>query len=55
MINIENKRLTILIATTGGKLMKNMKTWLGFGGFDGTHNRFLYMSISKRRYSRPQK
>lgn len=55
MINIENKRLTILIATTGGKLMKNMKTWLGFGGFDGTHNGFLYMSIPKRRYSRPQK
>lgn len=55
IINIENKRLTILIATTGGKLMRNMKNWMGLTGFDGTHNRFLYMSIPKVRHARPQK
>ena len=55
IINIDDKRLTILIATTGGKLMKNMKNWISYTGFDGTHNRFLYMSIPKLQYSRPQK
>ncbi|CAF2107947.1 unnamed protein product [Rotaria magnacalcarata] len=51
IIQIDDKRLTIAIATTGGKLMKN---WLNSTGFDGSHNRFLYMSIPKLIYSRPQ-
>lgn len=54
MIQIDDKRLTIAIATTGGKLSKNMKNWINFTGFDGSHNRFLYMSIPKLAYSRPQ-
>ncbi|CAF4919206.1 unnamed protein product [Rotaria socialis] len=54
MIQIDGKRLTIAIATTGGKLSKNMKNWINFSGFDGSHNRFLYMSIPKLAYSRPQ-
>lgn len=54
IINIENKRLSIVIATTGGKLMKNMKNWVNSTGFDGSHNRFLYMSIPKLVCSRPQ-
>ncbi|CAF5184374.1 unnamed protein product, partial [Rotaria magnacalcarata] len=54
IIQIDDKRLTIAIATTGGKLMKNMKNWLNSTGFDGSHNRFLYMSIPKLIYSRPQ-
>ncbi len=54
MIQIEDKRLTVLIATTGGKLMKNMKNWLNLTGFDGSHNRFLYMCIPKLFCSRPQ-
>ncbi|CAF2055845.1 unnamed protein product [Rotaria magnacalcarata] len=54
MINIDDKRLTIVIATTGGKLMKNMKNWTSCTGFDGSHNRFMYMSIPKLVYSRPQ-
>ncbi|CAF3780170.1 unnamed protein product [Rotaria socialis] len=54
IIHIGDKRLTITIATTGGKLMKNMKNWINFTGFDGSHNRFLYMSIPKLVYSRPQ-
>ena len=54
IIHIGDKRLTIVIATTGGKLMKNMKNWVNSTGFDGSHNRFLYMSIPKLTYSRPQ-
>jgi hypothetical protein len=54
MIQIEDKRLTILIATTGGKLMRNMKNWLNCTGFDGSHNRFLYMCIPQLFCSRPQ-
>lgn len=54
MIQIDQKRLTIVIATTGGKLMRNMKNWMNYTGFDGTHNRFLFMSIPKLFYSRPQ-
>jgi hypothetical protein len=54
MIQIEDKRLTILIATTGGKLMRNMKNWLNCTGFDGSHNRFFYMCIPKLFCSRPQ-
>ena len=55
MIQIDDKRLTILIATTGGKLMKNMKNWANYTGFDGSHNRFLYMSMPKLVCARPQK
>lgn len=55
MINIDDKRLTIVIATTGGKFVKNMKNWLNLTGFDGSHNRFLYMSIPKLAHARPQK
>lgn len=55
LINIDDKRLTILIATTGGKLMRNMKNWINYTGFDGSHNRFLYLSIPKVSYARPQK
>ncbi|CAF1682774.1 unnamed protein product [Rotaria magnacalcarata] len=54
IIQISDKRLTIAIATTGGKLMKNMKNWINCTGYDGSHNRFLYMSIPKLIYSRPQ-
>lgn len=54
MIQIDNKRLTIVIATTGDKLMKNMKNWINYTVFDGTHNRFLLMSIPKLFYYRPQ-
>ncbi|CAF3939424.1 unnamed protein product, partial [Rotaria magnacalcarata] len=54
IIHIGDKRLTITIATRGGKLMKKMKNWINFTGFDGSHNRFLYMSIPKLVYSRPQ-
>lgn len=54
MIHIGDKRLTIAIATTGGKLMKNMKNWMNCTGFDGSHNRFIYMSIPKLIHSRPQ-
>ncbi|CAF0877778.1 unnamed protein product [Adineta ricciae] len=53
-IEIENKRLSIAFAITGGKLSKNMKNWTNATGFDGTHNRFLYMSIPKSPYIRPQ-
>ncbi|CAF1421797.1 unnamed protein product [Adineta ricciae] len=53
-VEIKDKRLTILIATTGGKLMKNMRNWLNCTGFDGSHNRFLYMCIPKVLCSRPQ-
>lgn len=55
IINIDEKRLTIFIATTGGKLMKNLKNWSNFTGFDGSHNRFIYMAIPKMICSRPQK
>jgi hypothetical protein len=34
--------------------MKNMKNWINYTGFDGSHNRFLYISIPKLAYSRPQ-
>lgn len=54
MIQIDDKRLTILIATTGGKLMRNVKNWLNCTGFDGSHNRFLYTCMPKLFYSRPQ-
>ena len=54
IIQIGEKRLTILLATTGGKLMKNMKNRVNSTGFDGSHNRFLYMCIPKLTYSRPQ-
>ncbi|CAF5172644.1 unnamed protein product [Rotaria magnacalcarata] len=55
IIHIGDKRLTIAIAATGGNVMKNKKNWINFIGFDGSHNRFLYMSILKLVYSRPQK
>ncbi|CAF1087080.1 unnamed protein product, partial [Rotaria magnacalcarata] len=45
IIQIGDKRLAIAIATTGGKLMKNMKNWIAYTGFDGSHNRFLYMCL----------
>ncbi|CAF3700147.1 unnamed protein product [Rotaria socialis] len=35
IIQIDDKRLTIAIATTGGKLMKNMKNWINYTRFDG--------------------
>ncbi|UJR06732.1 hypothetical protein I4U23_011021 [Adineta vaga] len=54
IIKIDDKRLTIFIATTGGKLMKNMKNWSNCAGFDGSHNRFIYMVMPKMIYSRPQ-
>jgi len=54
MIQIEDKRLTVLIATTGGKLTKNLKNWINLTGFDGCHNRFLYTCISKSSCIRPQ-
>lgn len=54
LIQIDDKRLTIVIATTGGKLMKNMKNWANYTGFDGSHNRFLYMSMPKLVCARPQ-
>ena len=53
-IEIENKRLSIAFAITSGKLFKNMKNWINATGFDGIHNRFLYMSIPKSPYIRPQ-
>ncbi|CAF4056259.1 unnamed protein product, partial [Rotaria sp. Silwood2] len=54
IIHISDKRLTIAIATTGGKLMENKKNWVNCTGFNGSHNRFLYMSLPKLIYSRPQ-
>ncbi|CAF2150071.1 unnamed protein product [Rotaria magnacalcarata] len=54
IIQIDDKRSTIEIATTGGKPLKNMKNWINYTGFDGSHNRFLYMSIPKIIHSRPQ-
>ncbi|CAF1265098.1 unnamed protein product [Adineta ricciae] len=54
MIHIGDKRLTILIATTGGKLLKNLRNWSNLTGFDGTHNRFIYMAIPKKIHTRPQ-
>jgi len=53
-MHIDNKSLTIVIATKDGKLMEKMKNWVNFIGFDGSHNRFLYMSIPKLVCSRPQ-
>ena len=38
MINIDDKRLTIIIPITGEKLMKNMKNWINYTGFDGSLN-----------------
>jgi hypothetical protein len=54
IMHIDNKSLTIVIATTDGKLMKKLKNSINFTGFDGSHNRFLYMSIPKIVCSRPQ-
>lgn len=55
LIQISDKRLTIAIAITGGKLMKNLKNWVSLTGFDGSHNRFLYVSMRKLAIMRPQK
>ena len=30
LIQIDDKRLTIAIATTGGKMMRNMKNWINY-------------------------
>ncbi|CAF1523780.1 unnamed protein product [Adineta ricciae] len=54
LINIDNRRLSIAIATTGNKLVKNLKNWMNFSAFDGSHNRFIYMSIPRIVFSRPQ-
>ena len=57
----EHQRNLILCGYDGLKerknktLMKNMKNWINYIGFDGSHNRFLYMSIPKLVYSPPQK
>ncbi|CAM4975240.1 unnamed protein product [Rotaria socialis] len=43
IIQIDDKRLTIAIATTGGKLMKNMKNWINYTRFDGRTIDFVHV------------